>query len=603
MWPAALGCIFLLGGCAGPLAFREGNDLIVKGKYEEGLTKLSEAVAYEPDNVQYKITYEDQRLALVNRLLKLAEVAKYGGQFDEAEAYYFRVMEIDRRNEIAKLSLQSITLKRRHAKQISDAEDLFHAKGNAAIQDVKEVLRQVLTEDPTDKNALALKASIETSMTEKAPGLQLSTAFRKPISLQFRDAPLRTVFDLISQISGLNFYFDSDIRPDIKVTIGVKNTSIEDVIHLLLVTNQLKQKILNDNSVLIYPNTAQKIKDYQTMVVRSFFLTNADVKAVSNTIKTIVKTQDMVVDERLGIIILRDTPEAIRMAEKIVALQDISDAEVMLEVEVLEVQRSRLMELGIQWPTQLSLSPLQVGTTPVTLKALKNISSSTTQATIGPLNINADKEDQDITTLANPRIRVRNREKAKILIGDRVPVITTTSTATGFVAESVTYIDVGLKLEVEPTVYLDNDVAIKINLEVSSLVKEIVSKAGSLSYQIGTRGADTVLRLKNGETQILAGLISDEDRSSASKIPGLGDLPILGRLFGSKKSDGSRSEILLSITPRVVRSVRRPELSMAEFDSGTDTEIGGRPLSIVPTTPPVSAAGVENDGLLDVKKP
>ncbi|MET0207518.1 MAG: cohesin domain-containing protein, partial [Burkholderiaceae bacterium] len=142
------------------------------------------------------------------------------------------------------------------------------------------------------------------------------------------------------------------------------------------------------------------------------------------------------------------------------------------------------------------------------------------------------------------------------------------------------YVDVGLKLEVEPNIYLDDEVAIKVNLEVSSLVRELLSKSGTLSYQIGTRGASTSLRLKDGETQILAGLISDEDRTTGNRVPLLGELPIAGRLFGSQKDDKQRSEIILSITPRIVRSLRRPELLAAEFDSGTETSIGAEPLRL-----------------------
>ncbi|MDD2740499.1 MAG: cohesin domain-containing protein, partial [Methylomonas lenta] len=177
---------------------------------------------------------------------------------------------------------------------------------------------------------------------------------------------------------------------------------------------------------------------------------------------------------------------------------------------------------------------------------------------------------------------------------DRVPVITTTSTSTGFVSESVSYVDVGLKLDVEPTIYLDEDVAIKVNLEVSSIVREVLSKSGSLSYQIGTRGANTMLRLKDGETQILAGLISSEERSAANKVPYLGELPIIGRLFKSQKDDSQRSEILLSITPRIIRSIKRPDLMMAEFDSGTDTYIGAEELSL--STIVIDSSKIENTG-------
>jgi len=229
----------------------------------------------------------------------------------------------------------------------------------------------------------------------------------------------------------------------------------------------------------------------------------------------------------------------------------------------------------------------------LTINDLKNLTADTTQATIGNMVINARKEDQDSNILANPRIRVRNKEKAKIQVGDRVPLITTTSTSTGFVSESVNYVDVGLKLEVEPTIYLDEEVSIKVNLEVSHLVREIQSKSGTLSYQIGSRGASTVLRLKDGETQILAGLISDEDRSSSNKVPLLGELPIAGRLFGSRKDDDQRSEILLSITPRVLRSIRRPDMLAAEFESGTESGIGVPTLRVSTVETPVDTKQTE----------
>ena len=136
--------------------------------------------------------------------------------------------------------------------------------------------------------------------------------------------------------------------------------------------------------------------------------------------------------------------------------------------------------------------------------------------------VNLRKDDSDVNILANPRIRVKNREKAKIHIGDKVPVITSNTTATGVVSESVSYLDVGLKLDVEPSVMMRDDVQIKVGLEVSNIVREIRSSNGTLTYQIGTRNAGTTLRLKDGETQVLAGLISDEDRKLGQPHPRAG---------------------------------------------------------------------------------
>lgn len=591
-WSLLCAVVATVAGCAASQAFRQGTELLSEGKAEQGLAKLEEAVKLEPRNAEYRIALAVQRASVVSGLISTGEAARREGRITEAERAFRQVLAIDTNNAMARQGLDALIAERRHRAVVAEAEGLLKKGSEADLAEALDRLRPVLSENPNQKEALNLKARVDEARAKFArPEAKLAVAYRKPITLEFRDAPLRSVFDVISKVSGLNFFFDRDIRPDLKATVLAKNTSIEDAVRLLLVTNQLEQKVLNENSILIYPNTPQKLKDYQALVVRSFYLTNADVKAVSNTIKTLVKTKDLVVDERLGIIMMRDTPEAVRMAERIVALQDLSDPEVILEVEVMEIKRSRLMELGIQWPSQITLSRLDVAGTPLTLSGLKDLRASDIKASAGNAFINVRKEDQDGNVLTNPRIRVRNKEKAKVLIGDRVPVITTTSTSTGFVSESVNYVDVGLKLEVEPNIYLDDEVAIKVNLEVSNLVREVLSKSGTLSYQIGTRNAATVLRLKDGETQILAGLISDEDRSTGNKVPGLGELPIAGRLFGSQKDDKQRSEILLSITPRVVRSLRRPDLLSAEFDSGTETSVGAESLRLAVLEPEKPAEG------------
>jgi general secretion pathway protein D len=342
-----------------------------------------------------------------------------------------------------------------------------------------------------------------------------------------------------------------------------------------LLQNQLEKKIISDNTVFVYPNTPAKIKDYQDLKIRSFHLTNADPKQVLTMVKTLLKTKDIFINEKTNSIVMRDTPAAIRLAEKMIADQDITDPEVMLEVEVLEVKTTRLSELGIKWPSTFSLS---TPTTATTLGQLRELSSNDLLASPLSVTLNLLLQDSNTNLLASPRIRVRNHEKAKIMIGDRVPVITNAvtpvSTGTPVVTGSVQYLDVGMKLEVEPEIHLDSDVSIKINLDVSSIVKTItIPLSGTTAYQIGTRNATTVLRLKDGETQILAGLISDDDRKNADKVPGLGELPILGRLFSSHRDDTSKSEIVLSITPRIVGKNTLPDAREVEYWSGTESTL------------------------------
>lgn len=562
-----------LAGCAGQAAFREGQALIEAGRIEEGLGRLRTATQEEPTNPRFRMTYLEARDRAVTDWIERGDESRRTGKNAEAETFYRRTLRLDPNNTRAKERLAEMARDARHQGLMAEAEVAW-ARGDSdkAIAH----LRTIVTENPQHAEAMKLLLAIQEKMTPPPVEPKLSSALRKPITIEFRDVPLKQVFEIISRTSGLNFIFDKDVRTDQKTTIFIRDSTVQDAINLLLVTQQLEQRVLDKNSIVIYPNTSTKAKDYQLMSVRSFFLTNADAKAVANTIKTILKTKDLVVDERQNMLTMRDTPEAIRLAEKLLYLHDLPEPEVMLEVEVLEIQRARLLQLGIQWPDQLTLAPLAGADGNLTLADLKHLSTDQVGATVTPLTINAKKQDGDANLLANPRIRARNRESAKILIGNRLPNITTTSTATGFVSESVQYVDVGLKLEVQPTIYLDREIAIKLSLEVSSIVNQVQTKSGTLAYQIGTRTASTVLRLKDGENQVLAGLINDEDRSTANKIPGFGDIPVLGRLFGSQRDDNQKTEIVLSITPRLIRSTQRPTLAESEFEAGTDNSLKSR---------------------------
>lgn len=253
-----------------------------------------------------------------------------------------------------------------------------------------------------------------------------------------------------------------------------------------------------------------------------------------------------------------------------------------MEVEVLEITRSNLQQLGIEYPTSATVS----SPTKLTLGNINQLGKGDFSVT--PFGLTADflKQVGRANTLASPRIRARNREKAKILIGQREPVITNSVTptagGTAVVTGSVQYLDVGLTLEVEPTVHLDNEVSIKLNLEVSSILKQVQtggnSGNGTIAYEIGTRNAQTLLTLKDGETQVLAGLIQDSDTRSSAHIPGLGDIPILGKLFGSDRTNKEKSEIVLSITPRIIRSSARPSSETTEFWYGTESNLRSAPL-------------------------
>src|SRR5260221_1923698 len=573
---------FVLAGCAAERAYDKGLELIQSGNVADGLGKMEQAHRLDPHSQLYRQAYFRHRDVALQREMAAGELARKQTKWNDAEAAYKRMLRIDPGNARARSALNSLRLERQHADKAAKAGELMK-KGDSAA--ALSVLRKVLTENPSQRDAQQLARRIEDEQQPQgSEPPQLAAALREPIKLDFRDATLRQIFEVISRTTGIDFIFDRDVRLDQRTTVFVRNSSIDDVMRFLLVTNQLDRKVLADNMILVYPNNAAKQRDYQELVARTFYISNGDAKNIANMIKTVVKTKDMHIDDKLNAIVMRDTADAVRMAERLVANLDLPDAEVMLEVEVLEVGSNSLYELGIQYPDKLSLSVVGANGTPGTLSLpewrsgradLVRITVSDPLCAVNLRNILGQSN-----LFANPRIRVKNKDKAKVHIGDKIPVVTTTTTATGFAAESVSYLDVGLKLEVEPTVSLEAEVSIKVGLEVSSIAREIRTNTGGITYQVGTRNAATTLRLRDGETQVLAGLISDEERKSASQIPGLGSLPVVGRLFGNHSDSSNKTEIVLLITPRIVRNLPRPDARHEKFASGTEAAIGARPFAL-----------------------
>ena len=606
---ALLLCVlFVISGCsslpADNDAFKAATAQIAAGKFEDGLSALQKIMLGHPQTKEYRAYYYRQRDAVINQLIAQGDARRLALDPDGAERIFMRVLDIDHNNVRASASIDGIKMDKRHDALLADAETLLKAGSTDAAAGK---VRAVLNENTANRDALAIQRHIDEQRVRTSLASPfLRSALKKTVSLEFREASIRSIFEVISRVAEINFVFDKDVHPDLRATIFFKNSTIEDVVRSLLLTNQLAEKTINQNSILIYPNTPAKAREYQELVVKTFYLTNAEAKTAQNLLKSILKVRDIYVDDKLNLMVIRDTPAVIRLAEKLIRNQDLAEPEVVLEVEVMEIKRSRLTDIGVQWPTQFTVlnyantntvtsnAGTVVATTPtfstgpLTLDTLRNVNSS--RIGISPVILNLRQDNSDTNLLANPRIRVKNREKAKIHIGDRVPVITTTATANVGISESVQYLDIGLRLDVEPTVNLNDDVGIKVGLEVSSIVREIKSGNGTLTYQIGTRSASTNLRLKDGETQALAGLISDEDRRTATGLPGLIDLPIIGRLFSSERKDGTKTEIVLLITPRIVRNLVRPGADSMEFSSGTEASTGASVGGSAPTSSAATAS-------------
>jgi general secretion pathway protein D len=533
----------VLAGCA-TTVIDEAERLSQAGRFEEALQALDQAIVRRPDDLTLRTAHGRQRDRVIVQLSAQAELALGGARLDEAEELLARAQRLAPRQPRVVNLMQAV------------------AQARAAQQRVgaPEVARNV---------AAASAAST------------LGPAFQKTVNLEFREAPLRQVFEALARSNGVNFVFDKDVRSDIRVTVFLRQVSLDEAMRIILATQQLDRKLLNGHTVLIYPNTAPKQREHQELITRSLYLVNADPKQALNLVRVMTKTRDLHVDERLNALVVRDTPEVVNQIERLLATIDLAEPEVMLAVEVLEVSSDRLEELGLGWPTTVGLAVPGAGSTvplstPLGGSGFRGIVANpaltaTLRGVSGTANL-----------LANPTIRARNREKAKVQIGERLPVFTTAAVANAGVSASVTYLDVGLKLDVEPSVQLDGEVIIKVALEVSNLLREVDGPAGSAAkaYEVGTRMTTTSLRLKDGQTQVLAGLINDQDRQSATGLPGVSRLPLLGRLFGVQRDERYKTEIVMLITPRIVRNLQRPDALAATITSGTDNQPGASPLRL-----------------------
>ncbi len=574
-------------------AFEEGQILIQNGELELGLLKLEQAAREEPKNKEIRTMLELQRESVLGRMLADANTARLDGELDFADEKYRRILDFFPGNERVREGLETIDRDRHHAATIEYAQQLLIRND---IDGAEKAVRSVLQENPMQPQARELVKELNNRITRaESTDLTLETAFKKNITMEFKDTELRSVFEIMSRTAGINFVFDKDIRQEAKVSVFVRNNTVEDILKLLLITNQLAYTRLNENSLLIYPNTPAKQKEYQELMVRSFQVAHADVKQMVAMIRGLVKAKDIYVNEQLNLFIIRDTLEAIRVVEKLVTLNDFPESEVMLDVAILSVSRNNSFLLGPDLPqgTTFSFVP-GTGTAATTVAdgvvKLSQVDSlpkfrNFTIANQVAVNFAHNLSNGDV--LANPRVRVKNREAAKFHIGTRQPIFTSNVAAgvSAVVTSTPTFIDIGTKLDVEPLISSNNVVTMKVQLEVSSIIGEEDAPDGnSTAPIISTTNAETTLTLKDGETEVIAGLYDDTDTTRISGLAGLINIPGLDRLTSGQDVMRTKREIVLLITPRIVRNLPHQTNFEKEFHYGTANEAGKLPVRVSKTS-------------------
>ncbi len=593
--------LFLLSACAPALhEVRLGDQFRSEGNWEAALFIYQEGLKRNPDDkrLQERLTEAKRRGADAH--LKKGKELLGEHQVAPAAEVLQRAMVLDpARPEIAFAFAEALRLKEAGDRLAAGKKLMDLGRMDEAIEEFERAFAL----DPSLSEAQKGIAEARSRKAVAPADEELTLRSEQPITLKFQNARLNEVFDLLARTSGINILFDKDLRPEtINVTIFIKNASFKDALSLILATNNLFMKKIREDTILIIPKTQPKVNQYQDLLIRTFYLSEVKAEDMVNLLRTMLETRRIFINKELNAIVVRDTPDKIRLAEKIIGANDRKRAEVMLAVELLEVSRDDRLRYGWNFVfgnNQALQGTAGIGSTgpgqTLSLDALRSLSETNIFVTLPTLFIELVKLESNAQTLANPRVRVLDGSSAKINIGDKVPIklsqttsTATTATTTGGTSTttSTEFKDVGINLNVEPRISLTNDVTLKVTLEVTTQ-GEFVPQADQ--FKFGNRRAETVLHVKDGETVVIGGLIRDEERVSLNKVPGLGDIPILGKLFSHTDKQKVKSDILLTISPRVVRSQEMPDESSRAFWSGTEDTYSVRPLfSEIPTEASVS---------------
>ncbi|HAK59401.1 MAG TPA: hypothetical protein DCO77_03320 [Nitrospiraceae bacterium] len=569
-----------LVGCAGSRSFQRGERYAQRGQWDLAVKEYRRALKDNPGNIEYRSTLLRSQVTAANEHYKRARNFLRERKLDQAIVELQQAIFLSPSNGKIQSALKSVM-------DMKQAEEHYRASltfmelsriGEAIVEVGKAVEldpENVKYHDTLDK----LRKQLEESEKEEA----LSLASDKPITLNFKSTNIKQVFELLSKLSGINILFDPDVRAQ-PVTVFVKDVSFEQALDLLLSTNKLFMKKVNEDTIIIIPRNKAKINQYQDLKVRTFYLTNAEAKKTVNLLRSMLGVKKAYVNEALNSITIRDTPEKIKLAGKVIAANDLKEPEVILDIEILEISRTKTLQYGWNFsPSTISAGIGNTGTDSITLESLRVLGKEEVVfSTIPGIVINLLKQDSDAQTLANPRVRVLNKQKAKFHIGDKIPVQTAkvAATTTTTVTSTFEYKDVGIKVNVEPVIHLNNTVRLKLGLEISTLGDALDFGEGQKQFKFGTRNTDTVLTLRDGETVIIGGLIQDQERRGRIKVPLLGDIPVIGKLFSSADDSTIKTDILMSITPNIVRPLELPKKDIQSFWSGTQETYDTKPLFV-----------------------
>lgn len=578
---------FVLGACAGPV--QRADDYIAQDEWMKAVLEYRKAATSHPADVEFRsrLKQTEHKAAdyYYQRGLSLLEQDSLDAailQFQQGLA------AVPDHGKLLQVMNQALVRKETNSLYEQAAREIEAGKQ----EEGRRLLRRALDAYPGHKRAAELLARFEKQALDEEGEDRLALTSRAPITLNFRQTDLRTAFEFIAKSFGVDVIFDEAVK-SAPITLFAKDATFEQALSLMLTTTKTFYKKVGPNTILIAPDSKEKRGQYEDQLVRTFHLSSIRAKEMADILKGVINVKKLIVNEAQNTLVVRDAEEVIKLADKIIEANDRRPAELIMEVEILEVNRSKAERLGLDLGSSRVTAAIPSATPIPIVGSVSDAIRNAITLTLPSATFNFYKQDVDAKILANPKIRVLSGKSAKIHIGDRIPLRgASIQGAAGFVSTTYEYKEIGIRLLAEPIVHLDNSVTVKVNLEVSSL-GENLGTPNEPAFRIGTRNAETHMMLRDGETAILGGLIRDEDRKTRARVPLFGDIPAIGTIFTSYDDAKGRTDVLLTITPRVVRGWDLPGKEIRSFMSGTEERYLSQSLFAKLATPLVRTGKTE----------
>jgi general secretion pathway protein D len=547
-------------GCASSNAMRSGR-LAEQGQdYDAAVVEYTKALQHHPQDQEIRKSLERAKLRASQDHFTRARRLEETGKYEEAVVEFEIAAELNPRS-----------------KEIEDAARDNRARLRTRIAVARE-------------GKTHLETLIEHSRTLSPPGLDLPTDVKLPASLVFRGAPTRDVFTAIARMANLSVVFDPDLRDQL-VSVDLHNTALEDALNSVASSTRTFYRVVGQRTIMVIPDTPTKRRDYEEEIVRTFYLSNADLKEAIDLLRIVIDARRIAPLAATNAITIKDTPERVTAAARVLAAIDKARPEVIIDVELLEVDRTKLREYGLQIASPGSPGingQVDINKPGLTLHDVTTLTQSGVLLTNVPaLFYRLLKSDTSTRTLANPQLRTLEGVAAQARFGDRVPVPVTTFApiATGGVQQqpitSFNYENIGVNIDITPRTHHDDEVSLSLKIAISNISG---TGFGGLPT-FGNREVNTVIRLRDGETNILAGLIRDDERRVLEGIPGLSDMPVVGRLFSHTQKETTETDVVLTLTPRIIRVLDLSEDDLRPFRVGRDAS--GSVLDL-PIAPPIA---------------